>query len=75
MFSAGVLMSNQGFTNAYMPSSGSPKTKGWLPEEDVLHTRTQVHGALSSILTFQCLHGKVMVVVTMEITISHAFCT
>lgn len=60
-----------------MLSSGSPKTKGWLPEEDVLYTRTQVHVVLSSILTFQSLHGEVMIMVTMEIThtISHAFCT
>lgn len=42
-------MSNQGFTNAHKPSSGSPKTKVWLPEEDVLCTRTQVHVVLSSI--------------------------
>lgn len=33
----------------YKPSSGSPKAKGWLPEEDVLCTRTQVHVILSSI--------------------------
>lgn len=42
-------MSNQGFANAHKPSGGSPRTKGWLPEERVLCARTQARVALSGI--------------------------